>query len=106
MCQASKVKIDHEGEEFSLASGFGVTTGPFVAGHVGSKKLHNFTIIGEMVNIAARLEGVTGKPDVIIDEATYQAVKDKIEVEFLGAVTLKGEPYPVPCYRVTAVQNR
>lgn len=101
MCQASKEAVSEEGKEFHLASGFGVTTGAFVAGHVGSKKLHNFTIIGETVNIAARLQGITGQADVIIDQRTYEQVKDFVNVEPLGAVELKGEPEPIPCYKVT-----
>lgn len=90
------------GESFVLATGFGITTGPFVAGHVGSKQRHDFTIIGDVVNVAARLQGVTGEPDVIIDAPTYELVKAYAEVESLGEVVLKGKPLPVACYRVTA----
>lgn len=100
MCQASKEPVSEEGNSYELASGFGVTTGAFVAGHVGSKKLHNFTIIGETVNIAARLQGITGQPDVIIDQRTYDQVKDHVEVVALGAVDLKGEPEPIACFKV------
>ena len=100
MCLASKQAVSEDGKEYQLASGFGVTTGAFVAGHVGSKRLHNFTIIGETVNIAARLQGITGQADVIIDQRTYDQVKDNVDVEPLGAVDLKGEPEPIPCYKV------
>ncbi|MBI1756325.1 MAG: adenylate/guanylate cyclase domain-containing protein [Fimbriimonas ginsengisoli] len=102
MCEASKLPVHDEGEEFVLDSGFGVTTGPFVAGHVGGRRQHNFTIIGDVVNIAARLQGVTGQADVVIDEATYRQVKHHAEVEPLGAVELKGQPAPIQAYLVKA----
>ncbi|MHB9024469.1 MAG: CHASE2 domain-containing protein [Armatimonadota bacterium] len=93
---------DDEGNPFTLSSGFGITTGPLVAGHVGSKQRHDFTVIGDTVNLASRLQGVTGKPDVIIDLPTYERVSAHVEVEPLGEVTLKGKAQPVACFRVTA----
>ncbi len=105
MCQASKVAVVDAGEEFVLESGFGVTSGPFVAGHVGSRRHHNFTIIGEVVNIASRLQGVTGGADLVIDEATYQQVRLHVTVEPLGAIDLKGQPEPLPAYKVTSWSN-
>ena len=91
---------DDDGTLYTLSSGFGVTTGPFVAGHVGSRQRHDFSVIGDTVNLSSRLQGVTGKPDVIIDEPTYERVRAHVEVESLGEVTLKGKTLPVQCYRV------
>ena len=92
--------VDDEGNSHVLATGFGITTGSFLGGDIGSKQLRNWTIIGDTVNLASRLQGVTGEPDVIIDDPTYELVRDHVAVVSLGAVTLKGKSQPVPCYKV------
>ncbi len=104
MRDAAMAPIIDDGEEHVLATGFGVTSGGFVAGHVGSRQRHDFTMIGDVVNVAARLQGVTGEPDVIIDQATYDAVREQVVVEPLGEVQLKGKPQPVPCYKVLSLR--
>ncbi len=100
----SHTPLEHGGDQFTLITGFGIASGPFVAGHVGGKKRHDFTAIGDVVNVAARLQGVTGKPDVVIDKATYILVKDFVNAEFLGEIELKGKPRPLPAYRVVSMK--
>ena len=100
---ADQPVVDEEdGTIFSLATGFGVTTGPLVAGHVGSDQLSSYTLIGDTVNLAARLQAVTGQPDVIIDQATLDQVADHVDVEDLGLQRLKGKSQDVACFKVTA----
>jgi adenylate cyclase len=97
---------DEEGNEYVLRSGFGIATGPFVLGFVGSRRLSSLTTIGDTVNLAARLQGVTGDADIIIDRTTYEKVKEFVEVESLGQVTLKGkENEIIHCWRVTALKD-
>ncbi|MFQ3587447.1 MAG: adenylate/guanylate cyclase domain-containing protein [Fimbriimonadaceae bacterium] len=103
MREASRAPVEDDGEPFVMATGFGVTTGEFVSGHVGGARRHDFTVIGDIVNVAARLQGVTGEPDIVIDEATFRQVRDRFVVEPLGEVSLKGKPMPVTCYRVVGV---
>lgn len=88
------------GTEHVFATGFGIATGPFVAGHVGSRKRHDYTVIGDVVNTAARLQGVTGQPDVVIDERTKSELTSDFVMEFLGEIDLKGKSKAVGSYRV------
>ena len=101
MCQISKEPMVLDGEAYVFDSGFGVTTGSIVAGHVGSKTRHDYTVIGEAVNMASRLQGVTGSGDVIIDAPTYALVREYVEVDVLEEVRLKGIADAVVCYKVT-----
>jgi adenylate cyclase len=92
--------LDEQEQPHILATGFGITTGSFLGSDVGSRQLRNWTIIGDTVNLASRLQGVTGEPDVIIDLPTYEAVRKHVEVVSLGAVSLKGKAQPVECFKV------
>ena len=91
---------DDTGAEYVLATGFGITTGPLLLGHVGLGRLKTFTLIGDTVNFASRLQGVTGQPDVLIDAATYELVKTWVEVEPLHDVRVKGKEDAFTCYLV------
>ncbi len=98
---ATQPIVDEDGKSHVLATGFGIASGSFLGGDIGSRHLKNWTVIGDVVNLASRLQGVTGQPDVIIDSPTYHQVAEYAEVESLGEVTLKGKAQPVQCYRVT-----
>ncbi len=95
-----------DGEEHALHTGIGIATGPFVAGHVGARKRHDYTVIGDTVNIAARLQGLTGGADVVIDEATYDTIREHLETEPLGEIAVKGRELPVECHRVLGLKAK
>lgn len=83
-----------------LKIGIGVHTGPIVAGNLGSVRRMNYTVIGDTVNVASRLEGIAGPDEVIITEETRQHLGDHFVVEPRRPVKVKGKSEPIRIFRV------
>jgi adenylate cyclase len=80
----------------------GVNSGTAVVGNMGSKHKYNYTVMGDMVNLAARLEGAN-KPYgtyLMISEMTLAELGDTVDVRELDLVAVKGKSAPVTVYEV------
>ncbi len=87
----------------TIGFGVGVNCGPAVVGNIGCEFRMDFTAIGDTVNTAARLESNAKKGQVLISQAVYERVKDRVEVEQLGEIPLKGKSNSICVYAVTNV---
>lgn len=83
-----------------LQVGVGVATGPLVAGNLGSARHMEYTVIGDTVNLAARLTGRAGPGEVWINAKNASQLPDAIAREGLPPVSVKGKAEPVMAYRV------
>ncbi|GAB4526358.1 MAG: hypothetical protein OHK0046_43050 [Anaerolineae bacterium] len=79
---------------------FGIHTGMAVVGNVGAPHIMDYTAVGDTVNVASRLQGLSDGGQILISEATYRAVKPYTHVNPLGAKAFKGRSELVETYEV------
>jgi adenylate cyclase len=106
--QELQKKWESEGK-YVIDIGVGINTGDMIVGNMGAEgKKMDFTVIGDNVNLGARLESLTRKYNnhIIISEYTYSRVKDIVMVNELGSVTVKGKEQPVVIFDLVGLKGR
>jgi len=85
-----------------LDMGVGINTGEMVVGNIGSQRKMDYTVIGDNVNLGARVEALTRDfpHRVLITGKTFEQVKHTVEAIHLDDVVVKGKKKPVPVYAV------
>jgi len=88
------------GIEKPLQCRIGINTGYCTVGNFGSEDRMDYTIIGGGVNLASRLEAAATPGEILISFETYANVRDRIQCEERGHISVKGIAYPVATYQV------
>lgn len=107
-CLAIRNKIDKLPEMIGQNSQFlprvsiGINTGEMVSGNIGSSTLRrlNYTVIGDVVNTAQRLQTAAAVGQILISEASYEKVKESFNCNKLGRITMKNKAEPMVIYEV------
>jgi adenylate cyclase len=91
-----------------LHIGVGINTGEMILGNIGSERRMDFTVIGDNVNLAARLESSTKelKASIVISEATYRQIEHLVQVRDLGTIHVKGKDVPIKVYELLGTAGK
>lgn len=88
-----------------LSFGIGIATGYAVVGNIGSDMLHNYTAIGDIVNLAYLLQSYARPGQVLLSAPAYECVREYIVGQELGLVHLKGHSKPDPVVQVSKLRE-
>lgn len=110
-CQQRLEKINNKlrGERFPpLSMRIGLHSGEAIVGNMGSTQRFDYTIIGDNVNLASRLEGVNKQfgTKIIISEITYQLAKERIAARELDLITVKGKEKPIGIFQLLGEEDK
>lgn len=86
-----------------LQFGIGVHTGEAVVGNVGSPERLDYTAMGDSVNLAKRLQEVAAPMQILISDATYQLIRDQVEVRELEPIQVKGRTQYTKVFELLSV---
>lgn len=95
----------NETSEIPLALRVGINVGEVVAAHLGTSGRMQYTVLGDTVNVASRLEGQAQPKSVLVSEAVYRRVEHHFEAAEVLPLLLKGKTEPVRAFEIGAVRD-
>ena len=87
----------------AMSIGIGISAGEAVAGSVGTEFQTEYTVIGDRVNLAARLESNAKPGQILVSEETYRQVADQVIANCLGPMSVKGKEEPVTVFEISGL---
>jgi class 3 adenylate cyclase len=100
--EIDRLPQEAEADNFAPHVSIGINSGEMISGNIGSASLKrlDYTVIGDTVNTAQRLQSAAKPGQIIIGENTYQRLKDSFKCQFVGEVMLKNKQSPANIYEV------
>ena len=100
--QVEKIPASSEKNSFRPKVSIGINSGEMISGNIGSASLRrlDYTVIGDTVNIAQRLQSVAKESQIIINESAYLKVKESFNCREVGVESLKNKSNPMKVYEV------
>ncbi len=92
-------------EADQLSFRIGITRGEAMVGNVGTSELFNYTAIGDIVNMAQRIESVAEPGQILLSEAAYQAVAEQVDAYRLPPVKLRGRQQEAVIYELMGIKT-
>ena len=101
-CAIEKMPVLSNENSFTPKVSIGINCGEMISGNIGSASLRrlDYTVIGDTVNIAQRLQNIAKPNQIIINEAAYLLVKESFNCNEIGSVVLKNKAKPILVYEV------
>ncbi|MBC7935020.1 MAG: response regulator [Rhizobacter sp.] len=100
--KVAQLPANNDAGSFSPKVSIGINSGEMISGNIGSENLKrlDYTVIGDTVNVAQRLQAVAKESQIIINETAYQKVKESFRCEKVGEVNLKNKAGAMNVYQV------
>lgn len=89
----------------NLEVGIGINTGFAIVGNIGSDRRMEYTVIGDVVNTAARIVASAIGSEILINESTYNEACNLVKTELLDPVKVKGKAEPLRLYRIIGLKK-
>ena len=95
-----------KGNNLLQSVGISIDSGVVVSGNIGSQVKMEYTVIGDSVNVASRLNGLAGPGEIIISKSVYENLGDMISVETLSPQYIKGKTEPIKTFKLLSINNK